>query len=277
MIYKEKLNITDKHNLGNLEYQNGYSICWLKNPNYYHYFNSGFLLLKKKDLNNKLNPNIKHIIVKNPRLEYAKLVQKHFSHLGLVIHNEVEKHRKECGGYIGDNVYIGENVILGRNITIFNNVVIHNNTVIGDDCIIKENVTIGSEGFGFERDEEELVKFPQIGGVNIGNRVEINTYSDIKRGTLSNTEIGDECKIGSYINIGHNVKLGKQCILTSQCVIAGSSKIGDRFFMGVNSSIKNGVIIGGDVTLGANSYINSNVPNKQKIIGISKQNKFTQT
>ena len=47
--------------------------------------------------------------------------------------------------------------------------------------------------------------------------------------------------------------------------------------MGVNSSIKNGVIIGGDVTLGANSYINSNVPNKQKIIGISKQNKFTQT
>ena len=139
---------------------------------------------------------------------------------------------------------------------------------------IKENVVIGSEGLGFEWDNDELVKFPQIGGVIIGDEVEINTYTDIKRGTLNNTVIGDECKIGSYINIGHNVIIGKKCMFTSQCVIAGSTVIGDRFFMGVNSSTRNGIKIGNDCTLGAHSYANSNIPNNQTIIGIGNKNKF---
>ena len=262
---------------GNLDSQSNNSICWLKTSKYYPRFKQGYLILTEGDLEQieEFNPDLTHIISKSPpRLEFSRILQKYFSHLGLQIFNDINRHRSRKDLEIGDNVYIGLNVDIGKNVKIFNNTSIHNNTTIGNNCIIKENVVIGSEGLGFELDGDELVKFPQIGGVTIGDEVEVNTFTDIKRGALSNTVIGDKCKIGSYINIGHNVIIGKKCMFTSQCVVAGSTVIGDRFFMGVNSSTRNGIKIGNDCTLGAHSYANSNIPNNQTIIGIGNKNKF---
>ena len=270
LIYKNNLQP------GSLTTQTQSTICWLKNKIYYNSFHNGYLLINGKDYNTIEchNENIIHVIVENSRLEYSKIIQQHFSNLGLVLCDDTNTHITREDLYIGNNVYIGKDVKIGLNTKIHNNVVIHNNTTIGNNCIIKENVTIGSEGLGFEWDGDDLIKFPQIGGVTIGDNVEINTYTDIKRGTLDDTIIGNHCKVGSYINIGHNVQLGEKCILTSQCILAGSSKIGDMFFMGINSSVKNGVVVGNNVMLGAHSYINTNVPDNQQIIGVSSKNKF---
>lgn len=270
---------TLKENLtpGNLDFQSKNSISWLKKAKFYPKFKQGYLILTEDDWKkiDKINPEITHIISQSPpRLEYAKILQKYFSHLGLKLFNDVDRHRSRKDLEIGDNVYIGLDVEIGENVKIFNNTSIHNNTTIGNNCIIKENVVIGSEGLGIEWYNGEMIKFPQIGGVVIGNGVEINTFTDIKRGALSNTVIGDDCKLGSYINVGHNVIIGKKCIFTSQCVIAGSTVIGDRFFMGVNSSTRNGVIIGNDCTLGAQSYLNRSTPDNQTIIGTASNNKL---
>lgn len=252
--------------VGSPNNQSEVNLYWLKTDRHYQIFQKGFLIINESDYfklksNNQLNSKIKHFITKeSTRYIFAKIVTENFQHLGLKYNNGVNRYKTLYGKdvFIGENVYIGENVEIGKGTKIYNNVVIHNNIKIGENCIIKENSVIGSEGMGYELTDDGWYKFPQIGKVVIGNNVEINTFCDIKRGAIEDTIINDGCKIGSYCNIGHNTILGKDSLLTSHCVIAGSVKTGERFWMGVNSSIRNGITIGNDVTLGANSYINKN-------------------
>jgi UDP-3-O-[3-hydroxymyristoyl] glucosamine N-acyltransferase len=259
--------------IGSPNNQRSFNLYWLKSLNNYDLFKIGYLIINEKDYlmlksNNKINPKIKHLITKeSTRYIFAKIVTENFPHLGLKYKNEVNWYKSLYSKdvFIGENVYIGENVEIGKGSKIYNNVIIHNNTKIGKNCIIKENSVIGSEGMGYELTDDGWYKFPQIGKVVIGNDVEINTFCDIKRGALEDTIISDGCKIGSYCNIGHNTILGENSLLTSHCVIAGSVKTGVRFWMGINSSIRNGITIGDDVILGANSYINKNVEDKRVI------------
>jgi UDP-3-O-[3-hydroxymyristoyl] glucosamine N-acyltransferase len=277
LIYPEGIGSELVLNVGSPKNQHSNNFYWLKSEKFYSVFKEGFLIIKdetykKLKENNDLNENINHLITNDsPRYIFAKIVTENFSHLGLVYGNEVsyykEKYKQDVT--IGENVYIGKDVVIGKGTKIYNNTVIHNNTFIGERCVIKENCVIGSEGMGYEFNDDKWFKFPQIGKTVIGNDVEINTFCDIKRGALEDTTIGNGCKIGSFCNIGHNVKMDENCLLTSHCVIAGSAKIGPRFWMGINSSIKNGVTIGSDVTLGANSFIRVDVGNSEVVKNIN--------
>ena len=90
------------------------------------------------------------------------------------------------------------------------------NCSVGNDCIIQSGVTIGADGFAFERYQNgELERFTHIRGVKIGNNVEICANSSIARGSLSDTMIGDGTKIDALVHIAHNVVTGKNCELTA--------------------------------------------------------------
>jgi UDP-3-O-[3-hydroxymyristoyl] glucosamine N-acyltransferase len=153
---------------------------------------------------------------------------------------------------IHENVVIGAGVILAANVTILANSVIGNNVEIGSDSKIGANVSIenaiigkrviihsgarlGQDGFGFASDQKGHYKVPQLGGVIIGDDVEIGSNSTVDRGALGNTEIGAMTKIDNLVHIAHNVKIGLGCIIIAQVGIAGSCVIG------------NGVVLGGQV------------------------------
>ncbi len=114
--------------------------------------------------------------------------------------------------YIGDHVIIGENCIIGDNTIIYSRVNIIENCLIGKSCVIQPGVTIGADGFAFERHQTgELQKFPHLKGVRIGNNVEIYANSSVARGSLSDTIIGDDTKIDALVHVAHNVSIGKSC------------------------------------------------------------------
>jgi len=207
--------------------------------------------------NENYNSSIYYIVTdKSPRLIFATILTDKYSHL---TNEHLERFENKWSSKIGSNVHIGENVTLGKNVTLKNNVIIHSNVTIGDNVVICENTVIGTSGLGFEKlPDGELFRFPQIGGVIIGNNVEIGTHCDIKRAALDNTIIGDGCKIGSYTNIGHNVVVGKNCLLTVKCTLCGSSVLGDDVTMGVQSTIKEGIKVPNGTTVGANSFLNKN-------------------
>ena len=71
------------------------------------------------------------------------------------------------------------------------------NTTIGNNCTIQSGVVIGADGFSYERDEHsfELERFPHIGGVKIGNNVDVCSKCSIARGSLSDTIISDGTKL----------------------------------------------------------------------------------
>ncbi len=175
---------------------------------------------------------------------------------------------------IGNNVYIGPYVIIGES-TIGDNsyispfVRLYDDVVIGSNCTIKEGAVIGGTGFGFEIDEEgNHFRFPQLGGVIIGNNVEIGANTCIDRGALTDTVIGDFTKIDNLCHIAHNNKIGNNCIITSGTQIAGSNIIGDNIWFGPNSTIKEWCGVESDSLVGIGSVVIRKVKSGTRVFGI---------
>ena len=100
-----------------------------------------------------------------------------------------------------------------------------------------------------------------LGGVWIGNDVEVGANSTIDAGTIRPTKVGRGTKIDNLVQVGHNVIVGEDCVLCAQTAIAGSSVIGDRTVLGGKSGVKDNVTLGCDVVLGGAAIALGDVPN----------------
>jgi len=154
---------------------------------------------------------------------------------------------------IGENVVIGAGSVIGRNVSI-------RSAQIGANCVIHDGVRIGQEGFGFAMGASGHVKVPQLGGVVIGDNVEIGANSCVDRGSGPNTSIDSGTKIDNLVQIAHNVEIGKNCVITAQCGIAGSTKIGDFVVIGGKAGIAGHLKIGSGARIAANSGLMRDVP-----------------
>ena len=149
-----------------------------------------------------------------------------------------------AGTQIGDEVTVGTNCIFRPN------VVIEKGCSIGNNVILHSGVVIGTDGFGFARDKDRYVKFPQIGTVVIENNVEIGANTCIDRGALGETRIGEGTKIDNLVQIAHNVQIGKRVVIAAQTGISGSTVIeddcviGGQVGMGDHARVQRGAIIG---------------------------------
>lgn len=138
----------------------------------------------------------------------------------------------EAGVVIEDNVvigpgcYIGRSSKIGRNTRLWANISIYHNVVIGSDCLFQAGVVIGSDGFGYAPKGKQWVKIPQLGGVTIGDRVEVGSNTCIDRGALDDTIIGNGVIIDNQCQIAHNVIIGENTAIAGSCAIAGSTTIG---------------------------------------------------
>ncbi len=170
---------------------------------------------------------------------------------------------------IGAFTLIGDNCVIEDNTIIYDRVSLIRNCKIGQNCIIWSGVTIGADGFGFERlSNGQLDRFPHLKGVTIGNNVEICPNSAIARGSLSDTKIGDETKIDALVSIAHNVQIGRSCLLTEGAIVGGSVKIGDECWLGLNSTVKQKVKIGNNVLVAAGACVLYDVPDNDIVAGI---------
>ncbi len=142
------------------------------------------------------------------------------------------------GSVIHPQVYIGKDVSIGENTVIYPGVRIYHSCIIGSNCEIHSNTVIGSDGFGFHRNEDQsYTKVPQIGNVIIEDDVEIGSNTVIDRATLGNTIIRKGVKLDNLIQIAHNVEIGKNTAMAAQVGVAGSTKIGERCVIGGQAGI----------------------------------------
>ena len=170
---------------------------------------------------------------------------------------------------IGDYVVIGENCVIGDGTIIYDRVSLAQNCIIGKNCVIQSGVSMGSDGFAFERNKEKkLVKFPHKGFVRIGDNVEICVNCSIARGSLSDTIIGDGTKLDALVHIAHNVVIGKNCALTAGTIIGGSASLGDSCWTGLNSTLKHKIKLGNNVIVGSGASVIKNVPDGDIVAGV---------
>jgi UDP-3-O-[3-hydroxymyristoyl] glucosamine N-acyltransferase LpxD len=175
------------------------------------------------------------------------------------IHNSVQ---------LGQNVVIEKGVRVGRNSIIDHNVVIKAGTTIGENCYIGASTTIGSDGFGYERDESKTpIKFPHLGGVRIGNNVELGSLNSIVRGTLSDTIINDSVKTDNLVHIAHNCEIGINVLLTACTELSGGVKIGKNTWMGPNCSVNQKINIGEDAFVGLAAVVTKDVKPSTVVAG----------
>ena len=175
---------------------------------------------------------------------------------------------------VGQNCYIGHNVVIEESCSIGNNVVVLHNTVIlagttiGDDVVIGCNNTIGNYGFGYEKDESgDYEPLQHIGGVVIGNKVEIHNNTCIDRGVLGNTEIHDNVKIDNLVHVAHGVIIERNSLIIANAMIGGSTRIGPNCWIAPSVSVINKAAIAAGTMTGIGAVILKNTDENGTYIG----------
>lgn len=213
------------------------------------------------------------IFVENPRLAFIKAVnhmQNEAIERKISPHALISKTAKIGSNCcIGDFAVIGDNCSVGDNSIIYDRVSLVRNCKIGRNCTIQSDVTMGFDGFAYERlPNGELEKFPHLKGVVIGDNVEVSSNCQVARGSLSDTVIGDGTKLDAAVYVAHNVIIGRNCLLTGGARIGGTVRIGDQCWIGLNCTIKQKVRIGNNAIVGAGTVVLHDVADEDIVAGV---------
>ncbi|MEM1330383.1 MAG: UDP-3-O-(3-hydroxymyristoyl)glucosamine N-acyltransferase [Planctomycetota bacterium] len=183
------------------------------------------------------------------------------------------------GAHVAEGVVLESRVTLGRDAVVGPgsrlacNVVVADRCAVGALCILHTGVVIGTDGFGYRPapDGKGLKKIPHLGGVRVGNAVEIGAGTCIDRGKLGDTVVGDGTKIDNLVQIGHNVRIGRACVLCGQAGIAGSVVIEDGAVLGGQVGVADHVRIGAMARVGAQAGVNRDIEGARDYFGTPVQ------
>jgi UDP-3-O-[3-hydroxymyristoyl] glucosamine N-acyltransferase len=160
-----------------------------------------------------------------------------------------------AGTQVGAFCFIGRGSRIGDACRLYARVTLYPGAWLGRRVILHSGVVIGSDGFGYVRAPDRYVKFPQIGGVEIGDDVEVGSNTTIDRGALETTRIARGVKIDNLVQIAHNVEVGENTVIAAQTGISGSCRIGKNVVIGGQVGIADGCTIEDDAVLGAQAGI----------------------
>ena len=164
------------------------------------------------------------------------------------------------GTEIASGVRIAENVSIGENCRLLDNVTIYPNVRIGNRVIVHAGAVLGSDGFGYVRDNttSRYEKFPQVGRLELEDDVEIGANSTIDRGALDVTRIGRGTKIDNLVHVAHNVQIGEDVVIAAQTGLSGSAVLEDGVIVAGQVGIADHVRIESGAILGAQCGVPSN-------------------
>ena len=270
------------NSVASLESAHQNSISFFNNPRYSDLLRTtkaAVVIVNRESLSFRKGVSI---VIDNPYLYFAKVSQllnpskslKKEVHKSAIIHPSCK---------LGQDIYIGPNVVIDENVSIDDGVVIHAgsmieadsvigkasvihphvvikaNTVIGKNCTLYAGCVIGSDGFGYAKDDSKWLAIPQIGRVILGDNVDIGSNSTIDRGALDDTIISSGVKIDNLVQIGHNCMIGENTIIAGCVGIAGSAKIGKNCAIGGAAMILGHLSITDDVTISPGSMITRSI------------------
>jgi UDP-3-O-[3-hydroxymyristoyl] glucosamine N-acyltransferase len=184
---------------------------------------------------------------------------------------------------IADSAHIAATAVIGERTVIGEHTVVGPGTVIGPDCNVGDNcrfianvtlvqdarigargifhpgVVIGADGFGNAMTPDGWVKVPQLGGVRVGNDVEIGANTTVDRGAIGDTVIEDGVRIDNLCMIAHNVRIGEHTAIAAMTGIAGSTVIGKRCMFAGRAGAVGHINVCDDVIVAAQTFLSKDV------------------
>ncbi len=230
------------------------------------------------------------ILVGNPLLALARVLEIFHAerYVPTGVHSDA-RIGKDCD--LGEDVSIFPFVTIGDRCRIGNKVRLHPFVSIADDCIIEDDTilyasvsvyrksrigsrviihsgtVVGSDGYGFASEKGKHHKIPQVGGVVIGDDVEIGSNCTIDRGAMNDTVIQSGTKIDNLVQIAHNVIIGEDSLIVAQVGISGSTKLGKGVIFAGQSGVAGHLTIGDHAVIAAKSAVFQDVPPKTFVAG----------
>jgi len=169
---------------------------------------------------------------------------------------------------LGAGCVVGENVVIGDDSCLYPRVVLYPGCTIGARVVIHAGAVIGADGFGLAPENGRWVKIPQIGGVRIGDDVEIGANTTIDRGALDDTVIEEGVKLDNQVQVGHNVRIGAHSAVAGCVGIAGSARIGRHVTIGGAAMIHGHIEIADHVHVSAGTLISRSLTKPGTYTGI---------
>lgn len=206
------------------------------------------------------------LVTDRPRLTFAKALDALQRNVGFS--KPTASPQIDPTAQVSPQAFVGAGVVIGARTVVLPFAYIGEDTVIGDDCVIKSGAVIGQDGFGFERDENNFpLRLVHLGGVIIGNNVEVGCGTTVCRGTLGNTILHDYCKIDDHVHIAHNVVVGVCAMVIACAEVSGGVTIGAGAWVGPNASIIQKMTIGKNSLVGIAANVTKNVPDDSVVGG----------
>jgi len=271
------------HGLATLEAASEGTLTFLSNPAYARHLAStgASAVILRGELADQAKTDC--LVLENPYLGYATIshwfdpapVPSAGVHPSAAIAPDV---RIPASVYIGPFVVVEEGVVLEENVIIGAGsvvgarcrigratqlrprVTLGHDVSVGERCLLLSGCVVGSDGFGFAPDAKgHWHRIAQIGGVILGDDVEIGANTTVDRGALEPTRIGNGVKIDNLVQIAHNVSIGDHSAMAAQVGIAGSTRIGRHCVFGGASGINGHLAIADGVQLTGMSMVTSNL------------------
>jgi UDP-3-O-[3-hydroxymyristoyl] glucosamine N-acyltransferase len=163
------------------------------------------------------------------------------------------------GVSIGAGCVLGDDVEIGDESCLYPRVVVYPGCRIGRRAIIHSGAVIGADGFGIAEEGGRWIKIPQIGGVRLGDDVEVGANTTIDRGALEDTVLEDGVKLDNQIQVGHNVRIGAHTAIAGCAGIAGSADIGRHCTIGGAAVILGHLRIADHVHISAGTLVSRSI------------------
>lgn len=175
------------------------------------------------------------------------------------------------GTRLGPGCVIGAGSSLGQDCLLHARVTLYHGVNVGDRAILHSGCVLGADGFGFAPDPRTpgaWAKIAQLGGVVVGNDVEIGANTTIDRGALENTTLGDGVKLDNQIMIGHNCQIGDHTAMAACVGVAGSTIIGKRCTLAGAAMTAGHITLGDDVHISGATAVTSNIHKPGRYTGV---------
>jgi UDP-3-O-[3-hydroxymyristoyl] glucosamine N-acyltransferase len=175
---------------------------------------------------------------------------------------------------IGDNATVLSHVVIYPRVKIGDNFFAHAHSIVREHCqlgnnvILQNGVVVGSDGFGFAKDDAgHWYKIVQSGPTIVGDNVEIQANSCIDRASVGETRIGNGVKVDNLVQVGHGSIIGEDTLLCAQVGLAGSTEIGKSAILAGQVGVAGHCKVGDRVIITAQSGTHGDIPPGSMISG----------
>ena len=103
------------------------------------------------------------------------------------------------------------------------------------------------------------LKIPQVGGVSLGDDVEVGANSCIDRAALDTTHVGSGAKLDNLVQVGHAAQVGPHSLMVAFSGVAGSARLGKGVVLAAKAAVLGHLSIGDGTRVGVASAVTSDV------------------